>query len=101
MVEVRTPVISQSTYLNLNERSNISSVSHCKIIGCAEQENSTKDQDTVVHGDRGGWCYWRPEAEEDNNDYECAGYSIDSNAPHPGDFEGTPLQTTLPGYIGT
>ena len=54
MVEVRTPVVSQSTYLNLNERSNISSVSHCKIIGCAEQENSTKDQDTVVHGDGGG-----------------------------------------------
>ena len=101
MVGVSTPVISRSTYLNLNERSNISSVCHCKIIGCAKQEDSTKNQDTVVHGNRGGRRYWRPEAEEDNNNYECAGYSVDSNATDPGDSEGTPLQTTLPRCIGS
>lgn len=80
-------------YLNFNQRSNISPMCNREIISYAQQNDSTEDQDTVVHGHRGSWrCRW-PETEEDDDDHKCAGQNVDRDTQNPWDSERTPLQT--------
>lgn len=93
------PCFSISTYLDFDQRPNIGPMCDCEIVSYAKKDDSTEDQDTIIHGHRSSWrCRW-PETEEDNDDHICAGSHVNRDAPNPWDSERTPVQTRLPGSM--
>lgn len=78
-------------YLNLDQRPNIGPVGDCAIVSYAEQDDSTKDQDAIIHRGRSSWRCGRPETKEDDYDHKCAGYHVNGDTPVSWDSERTPL----------
>ena len=53
---------------------------NCDIVGQAEQDDSSEDENAVVHGLRSSRSHWRPKTEKDDDDHENTGYDIDGDA---------------------
>lgn len=80
-----------SSYLDLDQGPDIGLMRDREIVSYAKQDDSTKDQDTIIHCHPRRWrCRW-PETEEDDNSHESTSYNVVRGAPVTRDFERTPV----------
>ena len=87
------------TYLDFDQRPNIGLLCDCEIVSYAKKDDSTKDQDNIIHGHRSSWRCRLPETEEDSDDHICAGSHVNRDARNPWDSERTTVQTRFPGCV--
>lgn len=90
------PVLYLLMYLDFDHRPNIGPVCNGNIVAYAEQNDSAKDQNAIIHGHCSSWRCWGPETEEDDDDHVHAGYDIYHNAQKPRESERPPVQSHLP-----
>ena len=67
-------------YLKFDQRPDIRLVCNSDIVGYAQQDDSPKDENAIIHGLRSSWGYWGPKTEKDDDDHENTGYDIYADA---------------------